>query len=215
MKEAVKTASAARSRIKIIPDRFEKVYFNWIENLRDWCISRQIWYGHRIPVWYRNKEQGGRSKRRRKERGTVYVGTRSQLANMAKRRMEPGRRHPRHLVLFRPVDVLDARLAGRERIRRSTRYHPTTILETGSDILFFWVARMILMSTYLSNEVPFKTVYLARPCPRYEESQDRQVSRQQHRPAGHDSQIRRRCGAHVAHRRRRPGQRQQDRRAER
>jgi valyl-tRNA synthetase len=125
---------------KIIPNNFEKVYFNWINNLRDWCISRQIWYGHRIPVWYKGEE--------------IYVGVEA----------------PEGTDWEQDSDTLDtwfssglwtfSTLGWPEQTKDLKDYHPTTILETGYDILFFWVARMILMSTYLLGEVPFKNVYL-------------------------------------------------------
>lgn len=127
--------------INIIPDRFERVYYNWIENLRDWCISRQIWYGHRIPVWYKGDE--------------VYCGIDapqgdgwSQDEDTLDTWFSSG------LWTFSTLgwpnsDALDFKT-----------YHPTSVLETAYDIIFFWVARMILMSTYLLGVVPFKTVYL-------------------------------------------------------
>ncbi len=128
-------------KITILPERFEKNYFYWIDNLRDWCISRQIWFGHRIPVWYRGDE--------------VYCGTETPEG-------DDWEQDPDTLDTWFSSGLWTFSTLGwpDERSEDFQTYHPTTLLETGYDILFFWVARMILMSEYLIGEVPFKTVYL-------------------------------------------------------
>ena len=127
-------------QIKILPERFEKTYFNWIDNLRDWNISRQIWFGHQIPVWYKGDE--------------TYVGIDA----------------PEGDGWEQDPDTLDtwfssglwtfSTLGFPNEENELAQYHPTSILETGYDIIFFWVARMILMSTYTVGQIPFETVYL-------------------------------------------------------
>jgi len=126
-------------RITILPEHFDKTYFHWIENLRDWCISRQIWYGHRVPVWYKGDE--------------IAVGE-----------------APEGEGWTQDEDTLDtwfssglwtfSTLGWPEKTKDLEAYHPTALLETGYDILFFWVARMILMTGFALDDIPFKTVYL-------------------------------------------------------
>ncbi len=135
------TQDAVRSgKINIIPERFAKSYFDWADNLRDWCISRQLWYGHRIPAWYRGEE--------------VFVGTEAPTG-------EGWTQDPDTLDTWFSAGMWTFTTLGwPDETADLKTYHPTTILETGYDILTFWVVRMVMMTTYLMNEVPFKTVYL-------------------------------------------------------
>ncbi len=142
---ADKAAAAVRDgQIKIVPERFEKVYFHWLDNIEDWCISRQLWWGHRIPVWYGSD-------------GTLHVA-----------KTPPPERDG---VTWTPdEDVLDtwfssglwpfATLGWPDQTPDLARYYPTDIMETGYDILFFWVVRMIMLGLWFTDEPPFHTVYL-------------------------------------------------------
>lgn len=136
MRDAVESG-----KTKIMPERFEKTYFQWADNVRDWNISRQLWFGHRIPVWYRGEE--------------IFVGTEAPEG-------EGWTQDPDTLDTWFSAGMWTFTTLGWPNLDSADlkTYHPTSVLETGYDILFFWVVRMVLMTTYLMDEVPFKTVYL-------------------------------------------------------
>lgn len=134
--------------IKIVPEHFEKVYFNWLENIQDWCISRQLWWGHRIPVWY-CADCGQQTCAREDPTVCAHCGS-------AKIEQDP--------------DVLDtwfssglwpfSTLGWPEETPDLKYFYPTSYMETGYDILFFWVARMIMSGLEFTGQAPFHTVYL-------------------------------------------------------
>ncbi len=139
-------AAVREGNIKIVPERFERIYYHWMENIQDWCISRQLWWGHRIPAWYREKDGN--------PEGEIYVG----------RTPPPGD------GWIPEEDVLDtwfssglwpfSTLGWPEETDDLDRFYPTAVMETGYDILFFWIARMIMMGMWFTDKPPFHTVYL-------------------------------------------------------
>lgn len=161
LQEVVKTG-----QIKIVPERFEKTYFHWIDNLRDWCISRQIWWGHRVPVWYR-EDQGSMDMHVGIEapKGDGWIQDNDTLDTWFSSAMWTWS------TLIDPELAKDPTMSLQDLMLKSPdfmKFHPTQVMETGYDILFFWVARMILMTTYATGSipeleyghVPFETVYL-------------------------------------------------------
>jgi len=143
-------AAVEAGRIRFVPDNWAKTYFQWLENIQDWCISRQIWWGHRIPAWY-------------DERGAVYVGH-SEAEVRARHGIAPEQ------VLRQDEDVLDtwfssalwpfSTLGWPEQTPELATFYPTSVLVTGFDIIFFWIARMIMMGLKFTGEVPFREVYI-------------------------------------------------------
>lgn len=127
-------------QIKIAPARFEKIYYHWIDNLRDWCISRQIIYGHQVPVWYKGDE--------------IYCGIKAPEGDGWQQETDTlDTWFSSGLWTFSTLGWPDATIDLKT-------YHPTSIIMPGYEILFFWVARMILMSGFLLNDIPFHQIYL-------------------------------------------------------
>ena len=146
---AKKAISAVETEeIKFIPKNWEKTYFEWMYNIQDWCISRQIWWGHRIPAWY-------------DEDSNIYVGN-------SEKEIREKHKIPDDTKLNQDEDVLDtwfssalwpfSTLGWPDDTEDLNSYYPTTLLVTGFDIIFFWVARMIMMGIHFQEEVPFKDV---------------------------------------------------------
>ncbi|MBN2306750.1 valine--tRNA ligase [Candidatus Peregrinibacteria bacterium] len=141
--------------IQIIPDKFNKTYFHWMEDLRDWCISRQIWWGHRIPVWYCACDKNCKPECRQP---------------IVSRETPKACSHCKSKNLKQDEDTLDtwfssalwtfSTLGWPKKTADLKKFHPTSVMETGYDILFFWVARMIIMTTYALGDIPFEKVYL-------------------------------------------------------
>ncbi|UCF62056.1 MAG: valine--tRNA ligase [Anaerolineaceae bacterium] len=140
--------SVRKGEIRIVPERFTKVYYNWLENIRDWCISRQLWWGHRIPAWYCT------------DCGEITVS-----------REDPTQcAHCESIRIEQDPDVLDtwfssglwpfSTLGWPEDTEDLRYFYPTTMMETGYDILFFWVARMVMMGLEFTHQPPFNTIYL-------------------------------------------------------
>lgn len=141
-----------KGQTKFVPENWEKTYFQWLENIEPWCVSRQLWWGHQIPAWY-------------DDQGNVFVAMSEEEAK-AEARAKNGRDVP----LKRDEDVLDtwfssalwpfSTLGWPDDTPELDRYYPTNTLVTGFDIIFFWVARMMMMGLHFMDEVPFDTVYI-------------------------------------------------------
>ncbi|MEM7800706.1 MAG: valine--tRNA ligase, partial [Chloroflexota bacterium] len=147
--EAVRTG-----RVKIVPERFTKVWENWLTNIRPWCISRQLWWGHQIPIWYVNDD----------DEAYICAKSEEEAYEMARQQFGPD------VQLERDPDVLDtwfssglwpfSTLGWPDDTADLRRFYPNDVLETGYDILFFWVARMVMQGLLFTNDIPFHTIYL-------------------------------------------------------
>ncbi|NWF77362.1 MAG: valine--tRNA ligase, partial [Chloroflexi bacterium] len=135
-------------RIKIIPERFTKIYFDWMENIKDWCISRQLWWGHRIPVWY-CQDCGKLTASVDEPTACIHCGSQQIIQDPDVLDTWFSSALWTHSTLGWPADTDDLRY-----------FYPGSVMETGYDILFFWVARMIMMGLEDTGEIPFHTVYL-------------------------------------------------------
>ncbi|MDP1963728.1 MAG: valine--tRNA ligase, partial [Reyranella sp.] len=145
-------AAARDGRVKFVPERGRDEFFRWMENIQPWCVSRQLWWGHQIPAWYGPDRQ-------------VFVALSEDEA-----KAEARAHYGKDVALERDPDVLDtwfssalwpfSTLGWPEQTPELAKYYPTSVLVTGWDILFFWVARMMMMGSYFMKEVPFRTVYL-------------------------------------------------------
>ncbi len=139
-------------RIRFVPDNYSKIYFQWMHNIQDWCISRQLWWGHQVPAWY-------------DDQGNIYVA-RTEAEALTQARAKLGR----EVTLTRDDDVLDtwfssalwpfSTLGWPEQTDALQTFYPTSVLVTGFDIIFFWVARMIMMGMKFAGDVPFREVYI-------------------------------------------------------
>jgi len=137
-------------RIRFVPENWSKTYYEWMRNIKDWCVSRQLWWGHRIPAWY-------------DDAGKIYVG-RDEAEVRKKHSLAPG------VALTQDPDVLDtwfssalwpfSTLGWPDQTPALNQFYPTSVLVTGFDIIFFWVARMIMMGMKFVGDVPFKHVYI-------------------------------------------------------
>lgn len=159
-----------KGEIQIIPKRFEKNYFIWMENIRDWCISRQLWWGHRLPVWYCGKKQLSQ----------LQLAMNPDLKNISVEGcgeiivdINPPSKCPKcnNDKLIQDPDTLDTWFSsgqwpyttlgfGQTDTTDFVYFYPTSVMETGYEILFFWVARMIMLGIYATGKIPFETIYL-------------------------------------------------------
>ncbi len=170
-------AAVKSGEVRFVPDRWSKIYFNWMENIQDWCISRQLWWGHRIPAWYLKKEEGRGKKeegRGKKEEGggeeeLVFVAETPEAA-LEQSRAKTGDANLSLDDLVQDEDVLDtwfsswlwpfSTLGWPEQTKDLAYYYPTCDLVTAQDIIFFWVARMMMAGIHFMKKPPFRNIVI-------------------------------------------------------
>ena len=145
-------AAVEDGRTRFVPEQWANVYFNWLRNIHPWCVSRQLWWGHQLPVWYDRE-------------GDIYVAE-TEAEALAEVRAKRGG----DATLTRDPDVLDtwfssalwpfSTMGWPDKTQELARFYPTSVLVTGFDIIFFWVARMMMMGLHFMNDVPFRTVFI-------------------------------------------------------
>lgn len=149
-KEAIRAVE--QGEMEFVPKSYEKTYFEWMRNIQPWCISRQLWWGHQMPIWYGPDE-------------TIFCEENEEEAQAA-----ADKHYGKHVELRRETDVLDtwfssglwafSTLGWPDKSEYLDKFYPTSVLVTGFDIIFFWVARMMMMSMYMMKKVPFKKCYI-------------------------------------------------------
>eukprot|EP00566_Odontella_aurita_P002277 CAMPEP_0113586882 /NCGR_PEP_ID=MMETSP0015_2-20120614/34560_1 /TAXON_ID=2838 /ORGANISM="Odontella" /LENGTH=1123 /DNA_ID=CAMNT_0000492401 /DNA_START=165 /DNA_END=3536 /DNA_ORIENTATION=+ /assembly_acc=CAM_ASM_000160 len=167
---AKRAADAVRNKeLKVLPAEHEKTWYNWLDNIRDWCVSRQLWWGHQIPAWFATKKDEKGVDKNDMANNERWIVARSE--EDAYQKAEKLLSCPRsEITLERDEDVLDTWFSSGlfpfsvfgwpDKTEDLEAFYPTSLLETGLDILFFWVARMVMMGLQLTDKLPFHTVYL-------------------------------------------------------
>ncbi|MTI17286.1 valine--tRNA ligase [Rhodobacteraceae bacterium RKSG542] len=165
-------ASVREGRTKFVPSNWDKTYYEWMENIQPWCISRQLWWGHRIPAWYgpEGKVFVEKSEEEALAAAKAFYGKDAEIVDVNDALVRHEKGDDAVIALYRDEDVLDtwfssalwpfSTLGWPDKTPELARYYPTSVLVTGFDIIFFWVARMMMMGNHYMKTEPFHTVYI-------------------------------------------------------